>query len=94
MKQIVRLVVLVAVAFALSACSSGPPKYEPAFSLKVGGDMTAPLTVEFHTASGMAITRPAAEAMTGEGDVNLGVPGGLSGSQATDLIRSGLPSGL
>jgi len=84
---------IILAAMTLGACA-GTPKYEPAFSLEVSGDVTAPVTVEFHTASGMAITRPAADAATGEGDVNLGVPDGLSGGQAADLIRSGLPSGL
>ena len=80
-------------ALALSACSSNPP-YEPTFKLEVGGNVSSPIQVEFHTASGFAITRPADEASTGEGDVNLGVPDGLPGSDAVDLIRSGLPSNL
>ena len=87
-----KILTIILAALALSACAGTP--YEPAFKLEVSGDVTAPVTVEFHTASGMAITRPNADAATGEGDVNLGVPNGLSGGQAADLIRSGLPSGL
>jgi len=74
----------------LGGCAGTP--FEPAFRLEVAGDVTAPITVEFHTASGMAITRPADQAQTGEGDVSLGVPGGIPGPDAVDLIRSGIPS--
>ena len=80
-------------ALTLAGCGK-PGAYQPAFALEVRGDLSAPVTVEFHTASGMAITRPNADAATGEGDVNLGVPDGIPGSDAVDLIRSGLPSNL
>lgn len=85
--------ILLTVASTLGGCAT-PGQFTPAFRLEVGGDVSSPINVEFHEASGFAITRPADQSATGEGDVNLGVPGGLSGRQAVDLIQSNLPGGL